>query len=295
MINGKENVFFQGPWPQGYKGVLALSFDVDLEFAYTKDTHTMGLLPRLMGFDRLLAGSQIVNRSRGMFGLNVGLPRIRSLLREFDARASFFVPSVHIGRYPEIFRSIQDEGNEIGAHGHKHESLALYYSSPKKEAEILKKIDSIFLNNLGKSPVGYRSPSWDMNLHTPALLVDAGYRYDSSLFGGQAPYYLQEKGSSAILAIPVDWSQDDAAYFLFFKPPVMFAQFHDPKSVLEIWKTELDAVVNEGGVLTITCHPSIIGRYHRLEILRQLLAHARRRGDIWIATMNEIACHVQGG
>ncbi|RHX85889.1 polysaccharide deacetylase family protein [Leptospira stimsonii] len=292
MNEGGINMYYQGPWPSGFKGVLALGFDVDLEYAYTKETHTMGFLPRIFGFDRLLAGSRLVNRSRGMFGLNVGLPRVRALLKEFEIPATFFVPSAHVDRYPKIFRSIQDDGHEIGAHGHEHESLALFHGSPKKEAGILHKIDGIFRNHLGKSPAGYRSPSWDMNDHTPTLLVEAGYKYDSSLFGGQAPYPISTKKEAYLLEIPIDWSQDDAPYFLFLKPPIMFAQFHDPRSVFEIWKTELDSVINEGGVMTITCHPSIIGRFHRLQILRQLIQHARERGDIWITSFHEIATHV---
>jgi hypothetical protein len=74
---------------------------------------------------------------------------------------------------------------------------------------------------------------------------------------------------------------------------VTFAQFHDPESVLRLWTTELDGVVDAGGVFTLTCHPSIIGRFHRLEILERLMDHAMARGDVWFATLEQVARYVE--
>ena len=40
----------------------------------------------------------------------------------------------------------------------------------------------------GVVPVGYRAPWWELNWHTPGLLADRGFLYDSSLLDGDAPY-----------------------------------------------------------------------------------------------------------
>ena len=285
--------YYQGPWPENCKGALCLTFDVDVDYAYTKGTQTWGALPRWLGLKTLLAGGLSVE-SRGYYGLYTGLPRILDLLKRKSIEGTFFVPARNMERYPEQLRAIREAGHEIGNHGYAHEAPDQLERSPRKEAALLKRAQSVFRSTLGFAPIGYRSPAWDMNRRTPRLLEETGFLYDSSLFAGDAPYRLSLYDPEVeLLEIPIDWSKDDAAYFLFFKPPVMFAQFHDPESVFRIWRAELDGVVDAGGVFTLTCHPSIIGRFHRLEILERLIDHAMARGDVWFASLEQVARYVQ--
>ena len=95
-----------------------------------------------------------------------------------------------------------------------------------------------------------------------------------------------------LLEFPIDWSLDDAPYYLFFKPPVTMAQFHGPAEVAAIWRAELDGTIDDGGLFTLTCHPSIIGRHHRMAILEELMDHIEHRGDIWIASLGDVEAHV---
>lgn len=289
--------YFTGPWPDGARAAMAFTFDIDVAYAYTRSP-----APRPAPPDRaeLLARQPraLSGLSRGLYGLQVGLPRIRRFLAEQEIRATFFLPSANLERWPEAFAGLIEEGHEIAAHGHEHEALPDYRDDPAGEAAILEASIASFEAHLGRRPAGYRSPAWDMNRHSPDLLAAAGFAYDSSLFAGEAPYRLSlypgiDGPGGRMLEFPIDWSLDDAPYFLFFKPPVTMAQFHDPDSVYRIWQAELDGVAEEGGVFTLTCHPSIIGRHHRMAILVRLLAHARARGDLWIAPLEEIARHVE--
>jgi peptidoglycan/xylan/chitin deacetylase (PgdA/CDA1 family) len=285
--------YYHGPWPENRKGVVCLTFDVDVGYAYTKGTQAWGALPRWLGLTTLVAGGLSVE-SRGYYGLYTGLPRILDLLKRKNIEATFFVPARNMEKYPEQLRTIHEAGHEIGNHGYAHEAPVQLVRTPRREAALLEKAQSVFRSALGFRPVGYRSPAWDLNRRTPRLLEQAGFLYDSSLFAGDAPYWLSVYDPAVeLLEIPIDWSKDDAAYFLFFKPPVTFAQFHDPESVFRLWRTELDGVVDAGGVFTLTCHPSIIGRFHRLEILEKLIDHATARGDVWFPTLEQVARHVQ--
>ena len=285
--------YFTGPWPDGCRGAMAFSFDCDVAYAYTGGAKSRGTPPTGPG---LLAkqGKSLANLSRGLYGLNVGLPRILDFLEREGLRATFFVPSANVERYPDAFRSLCERGHEIGAHGHQHENLPDFRADPESEAAVLETSLRVFADILKVRPAGYRSPAWDMNLHSPSLLQDAGFQYDSSLFAGEAPYRLSEHVAGVdLLEFPIDWSLDDAPYFLFFKPPISMAQFHDPREVLEIWRAEMDGVLNGGGLFTLTCHPSIIGRHHRMAILKALVDHARARGDVWFAALDEVAAHVK--
>ena len=285
--------YFRGPWPDGKRGAFALTFDCDVAYAYTAPARPQNPPP---SGDALLAKQPrtLSGLSRGFYGLHVGLPRILGFLERRGLRATFFIPTANLERYPEPFRAIRDAGHEIGAHGHEHENLNAMRDDPETEAAILETSLRVFDEVLGVRPAGYRSPAWDMNLQTPALLQRHGFRYDSSLFAGEAPYRLSAYVPGAeTLEFPIDWSLDDAPYYLFFKPPGGMAQFHDPDEVRRIWQTEMDGIVGENGVFTLTCHPSIIGRHHRMAILDALVDHAEQRGDVWIAPLEEIAAHVE--
>jgi peptidoglycan/xylan/chitin deacetylase (PgdA/CDA1 family) len=286
--------FFRGPWPGGKRGAAAFSFDCDVAYAYSANVRPQNPPPT---GDVLIAKRPrtLASLSRGLYGLNVGLPRILQFLEARDIKATFFVPSANVERYETAFHPIVEAGHEIGGHGHEHENLNDLKGDPETEAAILETSLAVLQQRLGVRPVGYRSPSWDMNAATPGLLQQFGFKYDSSLFAGDAPYRLGEEiddPNCRLLEFPIDWSLDDAPYYLFFKPPVTMAQFHGPDEVEKIWRAEMDGTIDDGGLFTLTCHPSIIGRHHRMAILEKLMDHIDERGDVWVAPLSEIEAHI---
>ncbi|WP_417518522.1 polysaccharide deacetylase family protein [Minwuia sp.] len=284
---------FRGPWPDGRRGAVALTFDCDVTYAYSParpdpagprtGEQLFGKTPkRLQGY------------SRGLYGLHTALPRILDFLKRRDVRASFYVPGANVERWPDAFRAVLEQGHEVGAHGHEHENVSMYKDDPDGEAAVLDASLKAFRQHLDHTPTGYRSPAWDMNLHSAGLLKERGFTYDSSLFAGEAPHLLSDiyPDQPDLLEFPIDWCLDDAPYFMWFMPPHLMAQFHSPDDVFEIWRAELDGIVGEGGVFTLTCHPSVIGRHHRMQILERLVDHIEGRGDVWVAPLGEIADHV---
>ncbi len=284
---------FRGPWPGGKRGAMALTFDCDVTYAYAPSRPDAGG-PRTG--DALTAKSpkRLQGYSRGLYGLYTALPRILDFLDRRGVTGSFFVPGANIERWPDAFRAVLDRGHEIGAHGHEHENVSIYRDDPGAEAAVLDACLSAFHTHLNIRPAGYRSPAWDMNLHSAHLLKERHFTYDSSLFAGEAPHLLSDiyPEQPDLLEFPIDWCLDDAPYFMWFMPPHLMAQFHAPDDVLAIWQAEMDGIIDEGGVFTLTCHPSVIGRHHRMNILDRLLDHAEERGDIWIAPLDQIADHV---
>lgn len=47
-------------------------------------------------------------------------PFILDTLREFDAKATFFMVGDNVRKYPGLFQQIKDEGHQIGNHTHNH-------------------------------------------------------------------------------------------------------------------------------------------------------------------------------
>ncbi|MEI2416032.1 polysaccharide deacetylase [Orrella sp. JC864] len=222
--------------------------------------------------------------SRGEFGA-VAVPRILSLLARYDAKASFFIPGVVIGTYPQVCEQIVRAGHEIGHHGWTHvppSSLTL-----EQEEEGLARGTESIVRLTGKPPVGYRSPSWDLGPNTLALLLKHGFLYESSMMGNDHEPYRVRQGDvvsldapmvfgrpTPLIEMPISWSLDDFPHFEFLRvgqsvtPGLMNAS-----GVLENWLGDFQYMARtcDWGVLTYTCHPYVIGRGHRMLMLERLI------------------------
>ena len=62
-----------------------------------------------------------------------------------------------------------------------------------------------------------------------------------------------------------------------------------PTDVLDIFRRELDAAWEDGGVFQLTMHPHIIGYRSRIWIVEELIRHAKSKGKVWFATHAEVA------
>lgn len=227
--------------------------------------------------------------SRGQYGARVGVPRILALLESHGIPATFFVPADTARRRPEIVRQIHDSGHEIGHHGDMHESPANL--SPEEEKRILETGIRTLEELTGEKPRGYRSPAWDLSPNSIRLFQECGFLYDSSMMGDDfRPYMLTHEGNETnVLEIPVSWELDDAPHFLFNFFPAYLVGMSAPSKVLEIWVSEFEGAYAEKGVFTLTMHPQIIGRYHRVRMLEDLIRHMKGRPGVRFATCAQVA------
>ncbi len=112
---------------------------------------------------------------------NIG--RILELLADQQVKATFFTLGWIAERYPQVVRAIVAGGHELASHGYGHER-----ASDLNPAAFLADIASAkkLLEDLGGVPVvGYRAPSFSIgkgNLWDFDVLLDAGYRYSSSVY-----------------------------------------------------------------------------------------------------------------
>jgi peptidoglycan-N-acetylglucosamine deacetylase len=89
---------------------------------------------------------------------------------------------------------------------------------------------------------------------------------------------------------PVDFCLDDWPHFQFNFDPARVG-LSAPSKVLEIWKGEFDYMVSHeaGGVLTLTMHPQVIGRGHRMALLERFIAHVLATGAARFARLVDVA------
>ncbi|MFA5700474.1 MAG: XrtA system polysaccharide deacetylase [Desulfuromonas sp.] len=116
--------------------------------------------------------------------------RVLGLLEQQQTHATFFVLSWVAQRCPALIRRIVAGGHELASHGHGHRrintlSRAEFRSDIRYAKEHLEQVS-------GAAVSGYRAPSYSISLQTPWAfdeLLEAGYRYDSSIFPVKHDFY----------------------------------------------------------------------------------------------------------
>ncbi|MBB3773417.1 peptidoglycan/xylan/chitin deacetylase (PgdA/CDA1 family) [Angulomicrobium tetraedrale] len=238
--------------------------------------------------------------SRGVFGAEVGVPRVLDLLSRHAIPATFFVPAHSAVSFPAALAAIRDAGHEIALHGYCHETPVGL--SREEEASLLDRSIDKLCGAVGRDfhPAGYRSPAWDLSSSSIELLEERGLIYDSSMMARDFHPYLARKGHhadedgfepgtpSSVVEIPVAWELDDFPYFAFLNRP-MYSGLRAPAEVLEIWQGEFDFCHSLAGVFTLTLHPQIIGRGPRIAMLDALIRHMRASDGVRFSTVADEA------
>ena len=168
-----------GRWPPGKRCAVGLSFDFDAETIWFRTLR------------QPFAGQM----SRGEYGAREGVPRILDLLQRYDLKASFFVPGWTADKYPQLVERMHAAGHEIGHHGYEHEYVV--DKGAEIELEVLSKGIESLRRLTGAVPKGYRAPAGNLGPHTLESLPDHGFTYDSSLVGGDEPYWIQHARDGA--------------------------------------------------------------------------------------------------
>lgn len=252
-------------------GQLAVTFDVDAESVW---------LAAGPGYERRLS-----TLSEAGYGVGRGLTRVLELLVRYQATGTFYVPGATAQRHPEAVAQIIDNGHDIGHHGHDH-LKSHEIDGPEQRRELERGFEA--LGALGVKPKGYRSPAWELTPDTLALLGEFEFEWDSSLMEDDRPYEI-EAGGRTLVELPVHWTLDDWPWFGWTEDGG--GNLGDSELVARVWRQELQSAIDEDRPITLTMHPEVIGRPHRLIALERALEHARENG-VKIVSHRELAASV---
>jgi peptidoglycan-N-acetylglucosamine deacetylase len=264
--------------------IVCLTFDFDTQ---------SGLIARGMTTPTAL--------SRGEFGL-IGAPRILDLLRVQRIRATWFVPGFTIESHARACEAVVEAGHEVAHHSWAHVPPA-QQSRADEEADLVRATKAI-ARLTGRNARGYRSPSWELSENTIELLLAHGFKYDSSMMGGDYWPYRVRRGDVAelgkpfrfgeetpLIEMPISWSLDDYPHFEFVRTGTsILPGLQSARSVMESWFDEFRYMQKsvEWGVLTYTMHPFVIGRGYRMLAFEELVDKLAAAGAVFM-TMEDAA------
>ncbi len=243
--------------------------------------------------------------SRGEFGA-VGAGRILDLLSRHGIAATWFIPGVTIGTYPEVCRRVVAEGHEVGHHGWTHTPPSKL--SRDEEHAGLVRANTAIAELSGRPARGYRSPSWDLSPHSVELLLAEGMIYDSSMMGDDyTPYYARTGDevvdgepmrfgpSSALLEMPISWSADDFPHFEFDRlGSALNPGLKSAEAVLGNWLNDFRFLRQnlDWGIMTYTFHPFCSGRGHRMIMMDKLITALKNEGAEFLTMESAAAAFI---
>ena len=139
------------------------------------------------------------------------------LLARHGVRATFFILGWLGERHPEVIRRIAQGGHEIASHGWDHRRVT--EQAPDEFRRSVRRTKQVLEDLSGMVVLGFRAPSFSI---TPGyewaldILIEEGYRYDSSLFPVRRPGYGYPNGQR-----DPHWLERPAGRLLEIPPAVL--------------------------------------------------------------------------
>jgi peptidoglycan/xylan/chitin deacetylase (PgdA/CDA1 family) len=255
-------------WPDGAR--IAVNFTADFDAM---------LLRRLLG-------EPPMQLAKGEFGGRVGVWRLLDLFDGHQVKATLFVPGRISQLYPGAVRAFATSGHEIADHMWEHRVP----TDPTIERAHLLRSTEALERLSGRRPFGTRS--W----HSPELLGELGYIYNSHEAADHRPYFSEHAAGVRLVNLPFHYALDDAQFFSFAWLDTENAaqRIADPDRVLELWWDAFRQLYQHGGYLNICLHPFVSGRSMRVAMLDQLIARMKELPGVWFASCEDVARHCLG-
>ena len=112
------------------------------------------------------------------------------IAHDAQARATFFVLGKFAHKHPDVVRTIQSAGHELACHGFGH--IRVNHLGRAGFRHDLRRAKATLSDITGEAVTGFRAPVFSIGRDTLwalEILVDEGFRYDSSIFPFDGPRY----------------------------------------------------------------------------------------------------------
>lgn len=116
-----------------------------------------------------------------------GVDRLLELLDAHGATGTFFTLGVVAERTPQVVRRIAQAGHEVASHGWSHRRVTRL--SQREFREEVARSRDVLADLTGKPILGFRAPNFSIARGCEwafDVLIEEGYRYDSSVFPARA-------------------------------------------------------------------------------------------------------------
>ncbi len=265
------------PWPNGARCAVTFTWDMDsdsiLHLAHPNDADT-----------------RISTNSMLRYGPMIAVERIINFCEELGVKHTFCVPGWCAERFPEAIRMMVEAGHEVAHHGYLHEGP--HEITKDQEAYWTKRGFEAIAEVAGQAPRGYRAPWYKFSKHSLEILIDLGFTYDCSLMGEDVPHLLKcSKGD--LVELPGSWQLDDWPHFVHNHDLDYMMPIKSPQDAMAVYMSEFEAMWEHNGFWLNCFHPFCSGQVARAMMVKEMIKQMQAKGDVWIATGEEVAAHLR--
>lgn len=271
------------PWPDGARVALSLvvNYEEGSERSYAAgdgSNEGLGEVPRHVepGY-RDLATESVYE-----YGSRAGIHRLMRIFREFEVPCTFFAAAVALEANPSVCAWIREQGHEPCSHGWRwSEDWTL---TEDDERERIRRAVASIAETCRERPVGWYN-RWMPSVRTRRLLVEeGGFLYDSNAYNDDLPYYVRV-GETPHLVVPYSLTYNDSRF--------VNGSYASPSDFFDYCRRALDLLWDEFDgtprMMSVGLHPRFAGQAGRASAVRDLVAYALEKGDVWIPTRRDIA------
>ncbi|KAJ4994241.1 hypothetical protein SVAN01_00070 [Stagonosporopsis vannaccii] len=259
--------------------------------------------------------NSLADYSAGFFSAYVGVPRLLKLFKRYGIqdKVTWFVPMHSAESFPEEFASILNSGAEIGLHGYCHEGAPQLTTA--QEREVLEHCIALYQQLVGRMPIGYRAPLYQLRESTVRLLEEHQFVYDSSLSHHDSkPYYIPNlppikpptyaaetsakdwmkplpqpsaPTSKTLVEVPANWYAEDMTPMQFWPHTPNSQGYVDTRVMENMWKDKFEWIrteVEDMGekdtmVFPLVLHPDTSGMAHVIGMIERMITYLKSWGD----------------
>ena len=135
---------------------------------------------QVSAFDRIVSRDRWANFDSRVAG---NTHRLLDLFDETGLKGTFFTLGWIAANHPELVREIASRGHEVASHGYNHQLV--YMLTPQQFRDDVRAAKAALEDASGQEVVGFRAPSFSIvssSLWALDVLIEEGYRYDTSIF-----------------------------------------------------------------------------------------------------------------
>lgn len=265
------------PWPNGARCAVTFTWDMDAD----------SLLQLVHQND---ADTRISTNSMFRYGPIIAVERIIGVCEELGIKNTFFVPGWCAEKYPEAVLMVKEAGHEVAHHGYLHEFPNVM--TRDKEAYWTKRGHDALAELIGEAPRGWRAPWYKFSKHSLDILLELGFSYDCSLMGDDVPHLLR-CAAGDLIELPGNWQLDDWPHFVHNDDMDYMMTIKAPREAMECYMAEFEAMWEHRGHWVNCFHPFCSAQVARMMMVKKMMQEMQAKGEVWFATGEEVAAHVQ--
>lgn len=268
-------------WPNGARmAVLVYTCPEEWNWSQMEPLQPIGTF--------MLPGEKVPSlssRTAVQYGFQVGLKRLRDVMRHHDLKLTLGTTGNAAERHGELIGDLAKLGHEVAAHGYS-EGTPPVFLSREQQIEDIDKTVAVIKAVTGAAPRGWWSPGALCDTNTVELLAERGFLYHGDLQDDELPYFVGV-GANTLVEIPYNMVGNINDYFVF----VNSRRGIDEN--LAYLTSTFDAYYRQAEetplYLIWGTHPFVSGRPDTAYVFSRFIEHMQRHDDVWFATYTQVA------